>query len=791
MANLRLGVLIGLNMAVISVVTEWASDLKQGYCSAGWWLNKKFCCWEDMDPAGPGAGSGPKGMAALAAAAAANANTTSVASAIQTMTRLTLRSESPVAPVETCNEWIEWAAWTVPAWFVYIGFSALLAFSCAYLVKQYAPYAAGSGISEIKCVLSGFVIRGFLSAWTLVIKSLGLPLAIASGLSVGKEGPAVHVACCMGYTASEVFHWLVPSHAKLRELLTASSAAGVAVAFGSPVGGVLFALEEMTSHFPAQTMWRTFLCALASTVALSFMNPFRTGKLVLFQVEYNRDWHYFEIAFFLLLGAFGGLYGEYVARFNLQVQRFRRKRLANHGVAEAVILAVLTAMVSYFNRFMRIDMTESLEILFQQCDGASENDVLCQSRMQWSMATSLLLATILRFMFVVLSYGCKVPAGIFIPSMAVGATFGRMIGILVKAMQSAFPSWSMFAACNPHEPCITPGTYAMLGAAAGLAGVTRITVAVVVIMFELTGALTYILPIMLVVGTAKLVADLNGKGGISDRAIKFNGYPYLEQEEHIFGAEVGSLIQKQPDALYADGMKLSDIEKYVSEATYRGFPVVSSRNDATVLGYVERNHLRYAIDQTSKLQSLTPEVVCKFYPKGTEEYALTTAQMPKDLPETMRWGSGAFDEPDYILEESMEVDSGPLDLGSWVDPTPLMVQPELDLEVVAEMFKSLGPRVILVCKNGQLQGLVTIKDLIRHLTEREKEEQQPTYVPANMQDSHMDTNFMVGSGELEETLELTWQWMTSLTKRFKWWPNASHNVDNVPLTTVTTVHQDE
>ena len=120
------------------------------------------------------------------------------------------------------------------------------------------------------------------------------------------------------------------------------------------------------------------------------MNPFRTGKLVLFQVEYNREWHYFEIVFFLLIGIMGGLYGEYVLRFNLQVQRFRKKYLANYGVQEAVILASVTAMICYFNRFLRLDMTETLELLFQQCDGASDNEVLCQSRMQWSMAGALM-----------------------------------------------------------------------------------------------------------------------------------------------------------------------------------------------------------------------------------------------------------------------------------------------------------------------------------------------------------------------------------------------------------------
>jgi chloride channel 3/4/5 len=113
----------------------------------------------------------------------------------------------------------------------------------------------------------------------------------------------------------------------MREIVTAASAAGVAVAFGSPIGGVLFSIEvrfsisideyifakkwhsistqEMSHAFSIKTMWRSFFCALMATVTLSAMNPFRTGKLVLFQVTYDRDWHFFEIIFFVVLGIFG------------------------------------------------------------------------------------------------------------------------------------------------------------------------------------------------------------------------------------------------------------------------------------------------------------------------------------------------------------------------------------------------------------------------------------------------------------------------------------------------------
>lgn len=110
------------------------------------------------------------------------------------------------------------------------------------------------------------------------------------------------------------------------------------------------------------------------------------------------------------------------------------------------------------------------------------------------MVFSLAFATILRTMLVIISYGCKVPAGIFVPSMAVGASFGRMVGILVQSLHESFPQSRFFASCEPDVPCITPGTYAFLGAGAALSGIMHLTISVTVVMFELTGALTYILP---------------------------------------------------------------------------------------------------------------------------------------------------------------------------------------------------------------------------------------------------------------------------------------------------------
>jgi chloride channel 3/4/5 len=121
------------------------------------------------------------------------------------------------------------------------------------LVKSFAPYAAGSGISEIKCIIAGFVMKGFLGWRTLFIKSIGLPLAIASGLSVGKEGPSVHYAVCTGNVISRLFDKYKKNASKMREIMSACAAAGVGVAFGSPIGGVLFSLEVGIRCYPKAT----------------------------------------------------------------------------------------------------------------------------------------------------------------------------------------------------------------------------------------------------------------------------------------------------------------------------------------------------------------------------------------------------------------------------------------------------------------------------------------------------------------------------------------------------------
>ncbi len=108
-------------------------------------------------------------------------------------------------------------------------------------------------------------MKGFLGFWTLLIKSISLPLAIASGLSVGKEGPSVHYAVCTGNVISKFFGKYKRNAAKTREILSACAAAGVAVAFGSPIGGVLFSLEVSST---SAKLWVDEALTLSGNVCL-------------------------------------------------------------------------------------------------------------------------------------------------------------------------------------------------------------------------------------------------------------------------------------------------------------------------------------------------------------------------------------------------------------------------------------------------------------------------------------------------------------------------------------------
>lgn len=564
-------------------------------------------------------------------------------------------------------------------------------------MNKYSIYAKQSGIPELKTVLGGFVIRRFLGAWTLAVKSLGLCLGVASGLWLGKEGPLVHVACCCANIFLKLFPAVNGNEARKRETLSAAAASGISVAFGSPIGGVLFSLEQLSYYFPDKTMWASFVCAMVAAVTLQAFDPFRTGQLVLYQVTYHSSWHAFELVPFVLIGVVGGLYGAMFIKLNMRINAWRistSNPFLNRPVLEVTIVAVVTALISFPVTFLRAQPSELVEYLFAECRDI-EDDLLglCKEGIANTGVIFILLTScLIAFVLSTVTFGLQIPAGILLPSMGVGALYGRVIGLVMELWQRNHPNFIAFAQCEPDVPCITPGTYAVIGAASALAGATRMTVSIVVIMFELTGALTYVLPIMIAVMLSKWVGDAFGKRGIYEAWIHFNGYPFLENRDEggVPDVEVARIVTRAEDlvCITATGHTIASLHDLLREHRFRGFPVVSSPRDATLLGYISRTELEYALSSTASAHA------------GSQDYPSTT--------------------PCTFTHQPLTDPTVTLDLRPWMDQTPITLSIRSSLQLASDMFQKLGLRYILFTERRVLAGLLTKKDLWYVLNEGEE-----------------------------------------------------------------------
>lgn len=187
------------------------------------------------------------------------------------------------------------------------------------------------------------------------------------------------------------------------QVLSAAAAAGVSVAFGAPIGGVLFSLEEVRTppgallrepplfrqslgceraaewapslsflqvsyYFPLKTLWRSFFAALVAAFTLRSINPFGNSRLVLFYVEFHSPWHLLELVPFILLGIFGGLWGAFFIRSNIAWCRRRKTtKLGRYPVLEVLVVTALTALLAFPNKYTRMSTSELISELFNDC----------------------------------------------------------------------------------------------------------------------------------------------------------------------------------------------------------------------------------------------------------------------------------------------------------------------------------------------------------------------------------------------------------------------------------------
>lgn len=630
----------------------------------------------------------------------------------------------------------------------------------AILPRKVLYFATGSGISEVKCILSGFVIHGYLGFWTLFTKSVGLTLSVASGLSLGKEGPFVHIASCVGNIVCRIFPKYENNEGKRREMLSCACAAGVAVAFGAPVGGVLFSLEEVSYYFPNKVMFRSFFCAMVAAASLRAIDPFGTGKIVLFQVTYDKDWHFYEMLFFVLIGIFGGLYGAYFTKLNMfWAKNVRAKTwMARHPILEVVVITVVSAAFSFFNGYTRMGGVELIADLFSECHEHESLEGLCVSQPSQigPLIMAILFAMVLKGLLTIITFGIKLPAGIFIPTLAVGACFGRIVGLLVQYVQWTHPDAAFFDWCPASDSvCIVPGVYAMVGAAAALSGVTRTTVSLAVIMFELTGTLTYSVPVMLSILVAKTIADALEHKGIYDLVIDFSGLPYLDSKtEYIWnGVNVTDAMETEVEVISLDAFNtvqsLSDkLDRLASGSGYTdgGFPIVSrvvsplspanppiSPGLSTSVGSLMPDHSPQmpAHEDEADSASAASHQMVGYIAASELEHALARA-VSSDPDLNLQTARCSFKNLPFVRAEHegeagvrdsvLFIASDPLDLSRYVDKAPITVQIHSPLELVHQYFTRLGVRyLIVVDERGLYRGTIFKKSYLKFLADIERQ----------------------------------------------------------------------
>lgn len=166
-----------------------------------------------------------------------------------------------------------------------------------------------------------------------------------------------------------------------------------------------------------------------------------------------------------------------------------------------------------------------------------------------------------------------------------------------------------------------------------------------------------------------------------------------------------------PLTLPASDFPVREAEHLLSDNKFQGFPIVEERSTKTLVGYIGRTELRYAIDRARTHGLVSPRARCVFTQEAAEATLVQRASSSQHLH-----------APDTFDAIQASVGAGIVDFSRYVDHTPLTVHPRLPLETVMEIFKKMGPRVILVEHRGRLTGLVTVKDCLKYQFKVEAEE---------------------------------------------------------------------
>ena len=687
------GMLLGVIAVFIEICTQFVVSIRIGVCRDFFWLSAPICCLFDA--------GGECGTFATWGAMLAGPNG---------------REAGLISLV------------------LYAALSCGAACTAALLCATFSAFAAGGGIIEVKTIVSGEILNCYLGPPTLAIKALGVCMSTGSGLVVGKEGPFVHIGSCVCDLVAKLFR--VRDSDTHRDLIAAGAAGGVAVAFGAPVGGAIFAIEEISGQFQYQAMMQSLLVGTVGVLVVKAADMFHNHRIVQFSINYTYGWEWFEFPLFIIVGFVGGALGSIFIYFNGRWNKMKQ-RLNVHQwkVTEVFLLTLLSAVLNYNIPHCKGSMIELLTDLFQHCGGNSV--ALCKINESTAMMQTLIAGITKQFLFII-TIGVQLPSGLLVPSLCIGALFGRSLGSFFHIIIYNFTDTFLFSSCKNSDICVIPGVYAILGAAAMLCGVTRMTISLTVIMFELTGGLTYLVPTVISILTAKYTAEhLFKMPSIYEIGISVNNLPIFEKNDIYEGNEVIQFIATSHlIILYHEETLESLWEKLFVQCPNpppTGYPIVdNSLGNNTFIGYIERKDLALSLGVAPIENNLDD------YSTSENSIEMTNlAESQLSMQETNVYNA-SFSSPynskhnspirqrqtivrftkatkEYSNNTKSVNQDHIIDLSKSVYQPLITVDPTEKISSISHLFQRLRLTYLILCTNGEFKGLVHRSDLINFI----------------------------------------------------------------------------
>jgi CIC family chloride channel protein len=349
--------------------------------------------------------------------------------------------------------------------------------AAAWLVRKFSPQAAGSGIPHVECVLHGEVPPA--PFWLVPVKFFGGLLAIGSGLALGREGPSVQMGATLGHLIGRAFGCKLPD---CLVLLASGAGAGLATAFNAPIGGAVFVLEELARRFDLRITIATLgTSAGAIAVSRAFLGDqpdFRVAPLP----YHGLDQVPIHLALGLVAGLLGVAYNRTILGTLSLTDRFPRWPVEWRGA----LIGALVGLIAWYG-----------PDLVGGGDAITQNTLDGTGPLLW-----VLFVFLLRFGLGPLGYAARTPGGLFAPLLVLGAQIGFLFAVLA--------GWCLPGLAAGSQPL------AVVGMAAFFSAVVRSPVTGIILVIEMTGCFTLLLPMLSACFAATLLPTLLGDPPIYD-----------------------------------------------------------------------------------------------------------------------------------------------------------------------------------------------------------------------------------------------------------------------------------